>query len=278
LFAQRPAPIQASWLAYPCTTGLSGIDYLIMDSDMAPGAAERWCSEAVVRLPYGRLCYAPPDYAPDVVQLDRRPDQPITFASFNAIAKIGSEVVRLWTKVLAAAPGSRLLLKGEALTEPSVRWRLTQAFVAAGLDRKRLELRAASPHAQVLADHSEVDVALDPFPFGGGLTSLEALWMGVPVVTLPGERPASRQTLSFLRVLGLGDLVAMSQADYVRIAAGLAADPRRRALLRGALRARMAASPLCNGALFTPTLESAYRQMWRRWCAGQSATALNIRA
>jgi len=272
-FARKPAPVQASWLGYPGTTGLSAIDYLIMDPVTAPAGAEAWCSEALVRLPHGRFCYAPPQFAPAVSE---RPQGPLVFGSFNHLAKLGPQVVRLWARVLAAVPGSRLVLKWAGLSEVSVRERLTAAFAAEGIGADRLELRGASPHAEMLGEYGDIDIALDPFPFSGGMTSAEALWMGVPVVTWPGDRIASRQTVAFLTELGLTDLAAQSEDDYVRIAAGLAADAARRAELRRTLRPRMIASPLTDGAKFTPGLEAAYRQMWRRWCAGESPAALTI--
>lgn len=269
LFARRLAPLQASWLGYPGSTGLAGIDYLLMDTAALPAGAERFCSEAVARLPRGRFCYAAADYAPDV--MDSRPEGPITFGSFNNIIKVGPEVARLWAEVLASTPGSRLVLKWEGLDEQAMHDRVARLFNEAGLDLNRLELRGRSPHPQMLAEYGGIDIGLDPFPFCGGLTSCEALWMGVPVVTLPGDRIASRQTLGFLTVLGLDDLAAASKADYVRIAAALAADPARRTELRHTLRARIAGSALGDGRLFTPTLEAALRWMWRERCAGRPA-------
>jgi protein O-GlcNAc transferase len=278
VFARKPAPLQASWLGYPGTTGLSSIDYLLMDAAAVPPGAERWCSEAVVRLPHGRFCYAPPVYAPAVADAVTLNDAPLTFGSFNNRAKIGPDVVALWVAVLEAVPGSRLTLKWRSLADPTTRDRLSGAFAAAGLAPERLELRGSSPHARMLAEYGEIDIALDPFPFSGGLTSCEALWMGVPVVTLPGERPASRQTLGFLEAIGLGELAARSEADYVRIAAALAADTDRRSRLRRTLRPRMTASSLCDGRLFTSALEAALRQIWRRWCAGEPAVAFDAPA
>jgi protein O-GlcNAc transferase len=270
LFALRPAPVQACWLGYFGTTGLGAMDYLIMDEAAVPQGEERWYSEALVRLPYGRFCYAPPDYAPAPVDPPALRRGYATFGSFNNIAKLGPEVVNLWADVLRAAPGSRLLLKWKALDDASARRRLGEAFAGAGVGEERLELRGFSRHADMLAEYGEIDIALDPFPFGGGLTSCEALWMGVPVVTLPGDRPASRQTIGFLRHVGLEDCVAATPADYVARAAALAADPGRLMGLRQAMRPRMAASPLCDGAVFTPTLEAAFRQMWQRWREGES--------
>ena len=272
-FARKPAPVQASWIGYPGTTGMSAMDYLIMDPVTVPPGAEDGCSEALVRLPHGRFCYAPPQFAPAVAE---RPQGPVVFGSFNHLAKLSPQVVQLWAKVLTAVPQSRLVLKWKSLGEPSARERLTKAFAAEGIGADRLELRGSSPHAEMLGEYGDIDIALDPFPYSGGMTSAEALWMGVPVVALPQERIASRQTLAFLTELGLTDLAASSEDDYVRIAAELAGDPARRAELRKTLRPRMAASPLTDGARFTPGLEAAYREMWRRWCADETPTALDI--
>jgi predicted O-linked N-acetylglucosamine transferase (SPINDLY family) len=278
LFALRPAPVQMSWLGYFGTTGLGAMDYLVMDEAAAPRGETPWHSEALVRLPHGRFCYAPPDYAPAPVEPPALKRGGVTFGSFNNIAKIGRDVVALWADVLKATPNSRLLLKWQSLENESARRRLIEAFEAAGVSGERLALRGFSPHAQMLAEYGEVDIALDPFPFGGGLTSCEALWMGVPVVTLPGDRPASRQTIGFLRHVGLDECIAGSPADYAARATALAADVERLAALRRALRPRMAASPLCDGAVFTPTLEAAFRRMWQRWSAGQAPAPFDIAA
>ena len=273
LFARKPAPVQASWLGYPGTTGLSAIDYAVMDPSTAPEGAQAWFTEALVRLPHGRFCYAPPSYAPEVATPGERP---VTFGSFSNLAKIGPEVVRVWARVLDAVPGSRLVLKWRELGQPKVRQRLADAFAAAGVGPDRLELRAGSSHPEWLAQYADIDIALDPFPFGGGLTSSEALWMGVPVVTLPLSRAASRQTLAFLHGLGLDDLAAHSEDDYVRIAAGLANDQARRAELRQSLRERMASAPMNHPKVFASALEAAYRQMWRRWSAGHKPAPITI--
>ena len=230
-FALKPAPVQAAWVGYPSTTGLKAMDYLVMDAATVPAGAEAWCSEAVVRLPPGRFCYAPPVDAPPAMD---RAKEPLVFGSFNHLAKIGPDVVKLWARVLNAVPDSRLVLKWKSLSEPSVRQRLSSAFASEGIDTNRLELRGPSEHVDMLAEYGGIDIALDTFPYSGGITSAEALWMGVPVVTWPQDRIASRQTFAFLTELDLTDLAAASGDDYVRIAAALAADPARRAELRRA--------------------------------------------
>ncbi len=276
LFTRKPAPVQATWLGFWGTTGLSTIDYILSDAATIPPGEERFYSEQVLRLPNGRFCYDPPDYAPPPASPPALRGRAITFGSFNNLTKIGPEVVRLWAEILRAVPGSRLLLKWKTLADAGVRRRLTEAFAADGIGPERLELRGASPHAAMLAEYGEIDVALDPFPFSGALTSCEALWMGVPVVTLPGAAAASRQTQGILQVLGLTEWIAASPADNVRIAATLASDLPRLAELRPALRKRIASSPLCDGPAFTAGLERAYRQMWRQWCAGKSAASFDL--
>jgi protein O-GlcNAc transferase len=276
LFALRPAPVQASWLGYYGTTGLDAMDYLLMDEAAVPLGEERDYSETVMRVPFGRFCYAPPDYAPALGDSPSLQKGFVTFGSFNNLTKMGPKVVALWADVLRAAPGSRLLLKWKSLDDSHVRQGVLATFEAAGIAAERLELRGFSPHAEMLAQYNEIDVALDPFPFGGGLTSCEALWMGVPVVTLPSDRPASRQTAGFLGLVGLGDCIAASQQDYVACAVAMAGDRGRLSELRHMLRPRMAASPLCDGALFTPTLEAAYRQMWTQWGTDKAGGTPNL--
>jgi predicted O-linked N-acetylglucosamine transferase (SPINDLY family) len=268
VFARKPAPVQVAWLGYFNTTGVGAIDYVLMDEATVPAGAERWFSETVVRLPEGRFCYAPPDYAPAVAPLPAARRGAITFGSFNNLSKVTSAVIELWSAVLGAVPDARLLLKWRSLADAAECARLRQAFAGHGIAPERLELRGLTPHAAMLGEYGDVDIGLDPFPFCGGLTSCEALWMGVPIVTLPGTRPVSRQTLGFLSQLGLGELAAASPARYVAIAAELAADRARLAALRAGLRTRMAASSLCDGARFTRGLEAAYRTLWRAWCAG----------
>ncbi len=263
VFAHRPAPVQITWLGHGHTTGLDAIDAALMDEDTAPPGAERWFSEAVIRLPGGRLCYAPPDYAPPVGPPPCLSRGRVTFGSFNNLAKVSPAVLRVWAGVLAATPGATLRLHWKSLADQSERTRLRAAFAAVGGCEDRLELGGAMPHPELLAAYGDIDIALDSFPFGGGLTSCEALWMGVPVVTWPGSRPLSRQTLGFLSALGLaGELAADSAEAYVALAAGLAAAPDRLAALRAELRPRMAASALCDGPRMARALEAAYRAVW----------------
>jgi protein O-GlcNAc transferase len=260
-FALRPAPVQITWLGYWDTTGLDAMDYIILDRNV-PVADERWFVEKVLRLPHTRLCYSPPDYAPPVSDLPSEQRGSVTFGSFNRLEKLTPAVTALWATLLKAIPRSRLLLKWKTLGDLPIRSDIEARFAAHGISPERLDLRGYSSHAEMLAQYSDVDVALDPFPFSGGATSCEALWMGVPVITLAGASVISRQTESFLSQLRLDDLVASEPDAYVSIALALATDIPRRRMLRDSLRERMKQSSLCDAAQFTQDLEGAFRQAW----------------
>jgi predicted O-linked N-acetylglucosamine transferase (SPINDLY family) len=276
LFALRPAPVQASWLGYPGTTGLRAIDYLIMDEYAILPGEESYYTEAIVRLPNGRFCYSPPDHAPAPLDPPFIRRHEITFGSFNNIAKIGPKVIELWASILHATPNSRLLFKWSSLDDDTTRNRFSDALSAAGVRPNQFEFQRSSHHSDLMAQYGEVDIALDPFPFSGALTSCEAFWMGVPVVTLPGDRAASRQVQGYFEHLGLSDCVASSATDYLERATALARDPARLISLRRSLRARMAASPLCDGKRFAAALEWSFDRMWGRWCGGQNPAPFDI--
>lgn len=266
MFAKRQAPIQISWIGYFNTTGINAMDYIIMDHLTLPEGGERYFTEEVLFLPDGRFCYAPPEYAPEVNKLPARSKGCVTFGSFNNMAKMTPEVFTLWSDVLKAVPGSRLILKWRTLSEEEEKQRVYAAFSSRGIELSRIELRGQTPHREMLAEYGDIDVALDPFPFSGGLTSCEALWMGVPVITLPGNRPVSRQTFAFLSIMGLTEFVAEAGEQYVEIARGSVSDLDRLAGIRSRLREKMAGSPLCNGGRFARNLESLFRNAWKIWC------------
>ncbi len=264
LFAHRPAPVQISWLGHGYSTGLAAMDAILMDDITAPTGCESLFTESVMRLPGGRLCYAPPDYAPPVTPPPCLSRDWVTFGSFNNLAKLSPTVLELWGRILAAVPRARLQLRWKSLADETERHRLRAVFAAMGGDPEQLDLYGAVPHPALLAAYGDIDIALDSFPFGGGLTSCEALWMGVPVVTWPGQRPMSRQTLGFLAALGETETLAAKSADgMVALAATLAATPARLTVLRTNLRPQMAASPLCNGPRMARALEAAYRNAYR---------------
>jgi len=268
LFALQPAPVQASWLGYFGTTGLTEIDAVLLDDATVLPDEEDMFVEQVVRLPGGRFCYTPPDYAPPVRPSPHLAKGYVTFGSFNNLSKVTTEVLGVWAQILAQAPTARLVLKWKTLKFEGERARVAAAFTAAGGDASRLELRGPSSHAKMLDEYGDIDVALDPFPFSGGLTSCEALWMGVPVLTMPGTRPVSRQTLGFLGAVDLeGDFAVVSSEAYVARAVELAANPSELESFRKILRPRLQASSLCDAAAFARNIEAAWRDLWRAWCA-----------
>jgi len=270
-FARKPAPVQVNWLGYLCTTGLSAMDYRISDAQADPiGMSERYYSETLYRLPDTFVCYRPPQDAPEVGSLPAIAQGGITFGSFNSLTKLTPGVRTLWARVLLAVPGSRLLLKTISLADAATRQRLTADFAGQGVGEERLILAPSdATHFDHLNRYNQVDIGLDPFPCNGGTTSFDAMWMGVPVVTLAGDRFISRMGVSMLASLGLTELAADTPEDYMAIAARLAGDPDRLAALRAGLRERMANSPLVDAKRFTLNLEKAYREMWANWC-GQS--------
>ncbi len=245
LFARRPAPVQATWLDYPGSTGLRQVDYAITDAHHAPPGTEGDYVETVLRLPHNRFCYEPPATG-DVTDLPAAKSGRITFGCFNALYKVSPGCIRAWARILEAVPGSRLRLIGL----PQAEARLRRRFVEQGIQPERMELMASVPHAALMARYGEIDLALDSFPYSGGLTTCEALWMGVPVVTCPGDRVAGRHSTAHLRTVGLGDLVAADLDGYVDRAVAMARDLAGLAALRRRLRPMMAASPLVDGPGF----------------------------
>lgn len=263
VFAHRPAPVQVSWLGYFATTGLPVMDAVLLDDWHAPPGMEAQFSEAIVRLPGGRFCYTPVPFAPAVAEPPCLTRGAVTFGCFNNTAKLNGAVYALWARLLQAVPGSRLVLKWRTFQDDGLCAAVRRSFASLGIAAERLELRPASFHADLLKEYADIDIALDPFPFSGGLTSCEALWMGVPVVTWPQSRVVGRQTYAFLSAIGLADLAATDADGYVAIAAALASDPDRLRQLRHGLRPRMTASPLCDVVGFTRRLEAAYQQLFR---------------
>jgi predicted O-linked N-acetylglucosamine transferase (SPINDLY family) len=265
VLARRCAPVQVTYCGYPNTTGVPAIDRRIVDSITDPPGAESRCVERLHRLDRCFLCYRPPDEAGPV---SFRPvGGPVTFGSFNAAVKLNGRLLGLWADVLRAVPGSTLILKSFDFRDATLRADVSHRIAGRGVDPARI--RILDPTASI-ADHLRVyeqaDIALDTCPYHGTTTTLEALWMGVPVVTLAGTLHAGRVGVSLLTALGLQDLIAADQADYVKIAAGLATDETKRAELRRTLRPRMAASALCDGRAFSSRFERALRAMWREWC------------
>lgn len=277
-FAHRPAPVMVSWLGYFATTGLPTMDAVLLDEWHAPPSTEAQFVEPILRLPSGRFCYQPVPWAPAEVALPPvERNGYITFGCFNNTAKFNVGVFDAWAQVLQTVPDARLILKWRTFNDEAFRQQVTDAFVARGIPAERIELRGPSFHADLLKEYADIDIALDPFPFTGGLTSCEALWMGVPVITWPQSRVVSRQTWAFLNQIGLPELAAQDANDYVRIAAELANDRARLAHLRATLRDRMRASPLMDVAGFTRQLEDTLIDLYRRIEAEERQKAMNAK-
>jgi predicted O-linked N-acetylglucosamine transferase (SPINDLY family) len=267
LFARRPAPIQVSWIGYVGTTGLKAMDYVLADRFHVPPEAEPHYCERVLWMPDGYVCYDPPVEAPAVGPLPAQERGQITFGCFNNAAKLTPELIALWAEVVRGVPGSRLLLVSPAFGGTAARARITAAFTAAGGQSDCLEFQGALPWTELLAAYNRVDIALDPFPYSGGLTTCEALWMGVPVITCPGETFASRHSFSHLSNVGLTETVAPDRQEYAAIAARLAGDLPHLAAIRAGLRMQMAGSPLCDGPRFAQNFMALLREVWREsWC------------
>ncbi len=272
VFAEKPSPIQVSWLGYFDTTGLSAIDYRIADEHSVPEAAERFFVERVVRLPRSANCFLHPESPePSPPPCARRGH--VTFGCFNKVAKVTRHVVATFARILSQLPDSRLVLKFSGFDDPVLHAQYLRWFAEEGIARERIELAGHSPLPQFLAALEHVDIALDPFPYSGETTALHTLWMGVPLVALEGVTLVQRLASRVLRVAGLSEWVACSEDDYVRIAVSLGRDPEKLSPLRAGLRERLKASPLLDHAGVTRELEAAYRQMWQRWCASSEPGA-----
>lgn len=268
--ARKPAPILVSYADFS-TTGLEVMDYWLTDPVVHPeGATEELFTETLMRIPM-MVLHRPIEVAPPVSALPAPSRGHVTFGSFNNPAKIGDDVVALWARLLAAVPTARLMLKYRTVYDvPDVRGRFVRRFVEHGVDPDRIVFVGGdldrSAHLGLVG---EVDIGLDPFPFNGCTTTFEALWMGVPVVTLAGRRFLGRMGASFLTHLGLPELVAKDPDAYVATAAGLASDLDRLSALRQGLRQRILASPLCDAPAYARSIEVAFRAAWRRWCEGR---------
>jgi len=269
--ARRPAPVQVSYLGYLATTGVATIDYRITDALAdPPGVTDAWYSEALVRLPRSSWCFSPLAHMPEPLERTADNARPIVFGSFNRLTKVRPELLRLWGCVLARVPGSELWVLD--VGDDAARERVVAGITAAGVAASRVKAWNRLPSDAYWDRIRHADVALDTFPYNGGATTCECLWLGVPVVTKAGAMGFARSAASILGNVGLGELVADSEDRYVEIAAGLAADrPRLRALQQG-LRERMRASPLLDAPGFMGDLERAYRDLWRRACAAGGCT------
>ena len=268
VFALRAAPVQASFLGYPHSTGLSAMDWLIGDATVSPAAHAELFSEGIAQLPGSVFCWAPTDHYP--LPAPRAADAPLVFASFNNAMKLSPPTIALWARVLLALPGSLLLLKAPSLRDPAVQARFADLFAAHGIGRERLLMRGPTGLDAMMQEYGDVDIALDPLPYNGGTTTLQALWMGVPVVALAGGNFVGRMGASFMHTLGHPEWVAQDEDGYVLAALALARDVTAVRAGRAALREQMAASRLGDIKTYVASFTALLQQMWARHCAGDT--------
>ena len=264
VFARKPAPVQVSMLGMPATTGLTTIDYRLTDGYFdPPGPADLDYTERSIRLPRSIFCYTPPEEAPAVGPLPAGKTGIITFGCLNQLAKVSRPAIQAWIGILQSLPDARLVLQAPP---GSHREALRRLFLEGGIVPDRLEFVAKVPWREYLRSYGDLDLSLDPFPYNGHSSTFDALWMGVPVITLAGRTGVGRAGVSVLSNLGLPELIAGTPEDYVAIAVGLARDQERLAGLRSGLRERMQASPLMDFQQYAADVEDAFRRMWRTWC------------
>ncbi len=273
VFAHKPAPVQVTYLGYPGTTGLSAIDYRLSDPYLDPtGIDESVYSEKTYRLPHTFWCYDPPASSDLPVNgLPVHSNGHITFGCLNNFCKVTAPTLTMWAALLLAVPEAELLVHA---AEGSHRQRTADQLARLGVDPFRISFAANVPLSEYMQLYHQIDIALDPFPYGGGTTTCDALWMGVPVISCAGTTAVSRAGSSLLSNVGLPELIAQTPDEYVRIAAELANDLPRLAELRAALRQRMQASPLMDAPRFARDIEAAYRAMWHQWCKSSPIHAI----
>ncbi|MBX3455229.1 tetratricopeptide repeat protein, partial [Ferrovibrio sp.] len=284
MFARKPAPVQFSYLiGHGTTTGLSAIDGFLADAAMVPEGFDHLFSERVVRLPRSPLVYMAPAAMPAVGPLPaarKRRKKPVgvTFGCFSRTVRLNDHVIDVWANMLKAIPDSRLVLNSKPFTDEGVRKIFTDRFAARGVAAERLDLIYTHPQSKTWAHYNEIDIALDPFPHNAGTTTIEALWMGVPVISLAGRPSVGRFGASILGALGMSDWVANTGDEYVEIAKRWANDLDALAEVRSTLRSRFEASPMRDGASLARAIEDAYQDFWQQWCAkttGGNAVASN---
>ena len=265
MVVQEPAPVIVKWVGGLFnTTGLKAVDYLITDHIETPAGEEEFFTEKLVRMPDDYITFMPPDYAPEVELLPAVDNGFITFGCFNNPTKVNREVLLRWAEIMKQVPNSRLFLKSRQYDTEALRERITGLMEEAGIGSNRIVFEGQSSHDELLNCYNRVDVALDTWPYSGGLTTCEALWMGVPVITYPGPTFAGRHSATHLVNAGFPEWVADSWDDYVKKAAELAKSTDQLGKLRGELRERVASSVLCDGRRFASHLANAFREMWRQ--------------
>jgi protein O-GlcNAc transferase len=268
VFARKPAPVQVSWLGYPNTTGLSTMDYRIVDAySDPPGMTDPYYTEKLIRMPESFSCYLPDNDSPEVGPLPVLKSGNITFGSFNIFSKVSPITIELWSEIVKRVPSARLLMKAKSFTDRSTCDFTREVFFKQGIAPERIELLSQVPsYGEHLNTYNRIDIGFDTYPYHGTTTTCEALWMGVPVITLAGNSHASRVGVSLLSNIGLPELIAKTSDEYITIAVNLAKDLKRLQSLRLCLRDMMKHSPIRDAKRFTANLEICYREIWKTWC------------
>ncbi|MFH1045183.1 MAG: glycosyltransferase [Pseudomonadota bacterium] len=265
VFARKPAPVQIAYLGYPATTGMSAMDYRITDAMVdPPGASDGYYTERLLRLPHSLWCFQPPASMPEPGPLPALRSGRVTFGSLNSMLKLTPQMISLWSRLLLSVPDSRLLIA--AVPQGDARGRIAAEFARHGVQAATLQMHDPMELARFWDLHAQVDIGLDTYPYNGAATTCDALWLGVPVVSLTGDLLWSGCGLSLLSTVGLSELVAHGHEQYLRIAGELASERERLSQLRLGMRERMRASPLMDAKRFTRDLEALYRGVWRNWC------------
>ncbi len=272
LFAYKPAPIQVSYLGYAYTSGMEAIDYRFTDAMIdPPPEAQKYYTEKLIYLPHGCHCYTAPTGCPDANYLPARKNNFISFSIFHNPCKVNKNMMQIWARLLEAVPDSKLFMKNIILRDPQVKAIVTEQFKETGVPEDRLVLyNYDTTYFEHLSRFHHIDIALDTSPYNGTTTTCESLWMGVPVITLCGDKPQSRVSASIINRIGLGDLIAYSADEYIEKAKALANDLDKLESIRLNLRANMQNSTLMNGALMAEAIETAYREMWIKYCEQQT--------
>jgi len=265
VFARKPAPIQITWAGYMATTGVQAMDYLIGDPYETPIDCDAYYTEKIIRMPHSFICYEPYPDMPEPNLLPALKNGYVTFGSFNILAKITPMVVETWAKILKALPDSKLVLKASGFNCDKTKQRYLDMFETHGISADRISCRCASSRDELWLEYQQVDIQLDPFPFSGSTTTLESLWMGVPVLTLPQETFASRHSFSYLSNIGLTDFVASDVENYIQIATAWSHRLEELSRIRQDLRTRMAESPLCDAETFGKELYKKLREVWQTY-------------
>ncbi len=272
MIAERAAPVQVKWVGGLFnTSGVPQMDWLITDNIETPEGDEKWYTEKLYRMPDDYIVYNPPFYAPRVLDLPVKKNGYITFGNLNNLAKTNSYSIGIWSKILKAVPNSKLLLKGNKMDTPFVQEHLIKSFNENGIDADRLLIEGGEDHQKFLHVYNRIDIALDSHPYTGGLTTCEALWMGVPVVTLPSETFAGRHAATHLTNAGMPEWIAQDEQDYIDIAVKWANDIDSLAKLRAGMRKHVSKTPLVDGPRFAKNLEIALCHMWSEWCDAKEA-------